>query len=65
MGRYFFINVCLFVAGGVVLFRLRKKYPGIRRWEVWLVIFLYAILVLLFTDGMVNVFKTFIEEAVL
>lgn len=45
------------IAGLVVLFLIRKKYPGISSVELGIIIGLYVILVLLFTDPVVNFLK--------
>ncbi|MEN6463676.1 MAG: hypothetical protein ABFD62_00700 [Syntrophaceae bacterium] len=52
------MHLIALVAGIVVLLLIRKRYPGISSKELAIIIFLYIILVFLFTEPVVNFFKT-------
>ncbi|MCX7982279.1 MAG: hypothetical protein N2572_05150 [Syntrophales bacterium] len=65
MDGYVFVNILLFIFGCVILTMLKRKYRGIKKWELIVVVFLYAVLVLLFTSDIVSVVKTFVEEILL
>ncbi len=52
------MHLIALVAGIVVLLLIRKRYPGISSKELAIIIFLYIILVFIFTEPVVNFFKT-------
>jgi hypothetical protein len=51
------VHFIALAAGIAVLLLIRKRYPGIRPKELAVIIFLYIILVFLFTEPVVNFFK--------
>lgn len=52
-----FIHLIALAAGIAVLLLIRKRYPGIKSKELAIIIFLYIVLVVLFTEPVVNFFK--------
>ncbi len=51
------LHLIAFVAGLVVILLIRKRYRRISATELTVVVVLYAILVLLFTEPIVNLVK--------
>ena len=51
------LHLIAFVAGLVVILLIRKRYRRISTTELTVVVVLYAILVLLFTEPIVNLVK--------
>jgi|GEM_PF-1528256 len=59
------IQGILLVSGLIAILFLRKKYRQIKTGEIAMVTFLYVILVLLFTDVVVNWLKALLEHTLL
>jgi len=55
------ILLVFLIAGVVAVFLIRKRYPKISLMEMAIVIVLYVLLVLLFTDPVVNYFKRIVS----
>lgn len=55
------IHLVFLIAGVVAVFLIRKRYPKISLMEMAIVIVLYVLLVLLFTDPVVNYFKRIVS----
>jgi len=51
------LHLIALVAGLVVILLIRKRYRRIRAMELAVAMFLYAVLVLLFTEPVVNLVK--------
>jgi len=54
------IPLIAFIVGCIVLMLIRRQFPRISNIEVVLILGLYAILMILFTEPIVKLIKTFV-----
>jgi len=57
MSSFPFVHLIALVAGGIIVFMVNKKYEKITSTEIILILVLYASLVILFTEPVVNLIK--------
>lgn len=57
MNSFPFVHLIALVAGGLIVFMVHKKYEKITAKEIILIMVLYACLVVLFTEPVVNLIK--------
>ncbi len=61
MSSFPFVHLIALVAGGIIVFMVNKKYEKITSTEIILILVLYASLVILFTEPVVNLIKRFLS----
>jgi len=57
MNSFPFVHLIALIAGGIIVFMVNKKYEKITSTEIILILILYASLVVLFTEPVVNLIK--------
>lgn len=57
MNSFPFVHLIALIAGGIIVFMVNKKYEKITSTEIILILVLYASLVVLFTEPVVNLIK--------
>lgn len=60
MNSFPFVHLIALVAGGMIVFMVNKKYEKITSVEIILILVLYSMLVVLFTEPVVNLIKNLI-----
>ncbi len=59
--RFPLVNMIALVAGGLLLLFIKQKYRKIRTGEAVLIFVLYALLMVLFTEPVVNLIKRLVD----
>jgi Ca2+/Na+ antiporter len=61
MKTFPFVHLVALIIGGFILLILRRKYQKMRNRELIIIFVLYAVLVALFTDQVMNLIKKLIS----
>ncbi len=62
MNKFSFIHLTAFIAGAIIILMVKRKYKKLRIIELVLILILYFVLVLLFTEPVLNLIKNLISH---